>query len=345
MSKEKKEDYYAVLGVSKSADEAEIKKAFRKLALLYHPDKVQKKGADAKEVEAANAKFKSIAEAYEVLSDADKRAVYDKYGHQGLQNGPPEDAQSDPRFAHFFGGAGGGGGGAGAAPRFHFTASRPEDIFAQFFGQGGFPQTDSDDDDAAHGMGGMPFGGMGGMGGMPFGAGNAPKRQKASVEPDEIAPGSRVVIHGLVKQQQHNEELGTVQGFDRSAGRYVIELEDGEQLKLKPENLRQIGMRVTITDLTKRPELNGREGIVNGFGADDRLYVSLGGHGGETVALKPANVILPAGTCIKIVGLEKAAQHNGKHGVIEAFDEAASRYLLRLPGNQQIKVKTSNVAI
>jgi hypothetical protein len=197
----------------------------------------------------------------------------------------------------------------------------------------------------AGGMGGMPFGGMGGMGGMPFGAGNAPKRQKASVEPDEIAPGSRVVIHGLVKQQQHNEELGTVQGFDRSAGRYVIELEDGEQLKLKPENLRQIGMRVTITDLTKRPELNGREGIVNGFGADDRLYVSLGGHGGETVALKPANVILPAGTCIKIVGLEKAAQHNGKHGVIEAFDEAAGRYLLRLPGNQQIKVKTSNVAI
>jgi DnaJ family protein B protein 4 len=192
MSKEKKEDYYAVLGVSKSADEAEvrvssefqvsprfsisdfslfcsqIKKAFRKLALLYHPDKVQKKGADAKEVEAANAKFKSIAEAYEVLSDADKRAVYDKYGHQGLQNGPPEDAQSDPRFAHFFGGAGGGGGGgAGAAPRFHFTASRPEDIFAQFFGQGGFPQTDSDDDDAAHGMGGMPFGGMFGGGGMP----------------------------------------------------------------------------------------------------------------------------------------------------------------------------------
>jgi DnaJ family protein B protein 4 len=274
MSKEKKEDYYAVLGVSKSADEAEvrvsrprvsprfsifrlftfvlqIKKAFRKLALLYHPDKVQKKGADAKEVEAANAKFKSIAEAYEVLSDADKRAVYDKYGHQGLQNGPPDDAQSDPRFAHFFGGggagggAGGGGAGGAGAPRFHFTASRPEDIFAQFFGQGGFPQTDSDDDDGAHGMGGMPFGGMFGGGGMPgmgmgMGGGRGARSSgKPKVVVSEVACTLEELATGVLKKLKV-----TARAFDES--RQPIQRSSVIELDIKPGF--QAGTKLTFNN-------------------------------------------------------------------------------------------------
>ena len=76
-----KKDYYEVLGVNKSADEGEIKKAYRKLALQYHPDK-NPNNKDAEE------KFKEAAEAYEVLSDADKRARYDRFGHAGVsQNG------------------------------------------------------------------------------------------------------------------------------------------------------------------------------------------------------------------------------------------------------------------
>ena len=74
-------DYYEVLGVGKSADDAEIKKAYRKLALKYHPDKNPND-------KAAEDKFKEAAEAYEVLSDKDKRARYDRYGHAGVsQNG------------------------------------------------------------------------------------------------------------------------------------------------------------------------------------------------------------------------------------------------------------------
>lgn len=104
-----KRDYYEVLGVSKSATEAELKKAYRKLAIKYHPDK----NPDDKDAEE---KFKEAAEAYEVLSNADKRARYDRFGHQGV------------------GGAAGGG--------FSGGGMSMEDIFSQFgdiFGGGGSP--------------------------------------------------------------------------------------------------------------------------------------------------------------------------------------------------------------
>ena len=86
-----KRDYYEVLGVSKGASDDEIKKAFRKLAKQYHPDL----HPDDKECEA---KFKEVNEAYEVLSDPDKKAKYDQFGHAGV----------DPSF-----GAGQGGGFSG----------------------------------------------------------------------------------------------------------------------------------------------------------------------------------------------------------------------------------------
>jgi len=72
-----KRDYYAVLDVAKTASEADIKKAYRRLAMKHHPDR----NPDDK---AAEDKFKEAKEAYEVLSDAGKRATYDQYGHAGL---------------------------------------------------------------------------------------------------------------------------------------------------------------------------------------------------------------------------------------------------------------------
>ncbi len=109
---EQKRDYYEVLGVSKGASEAEIKKAYRKLAKENHPDL----HPGDKEAEA---RFKEVNEAYEVLSDADKKARYDQYGHAGV----------DPNF-----GAGGGYGGYGGGS---FDFGDLGDIFGSFFG-GGF---------------------------------------------------------------------------------------------------------------------------------------------------------------------------------------------------------------
>ncbi|MGM0508741.1 MAG: molecular chaperone DnaJ [Fusobacteriota bacterium] len=105
-----KQDYYDILGVSKDATDREIKKAYRKLAMKYHPDKTSgDKGSEEK--------FKKISEAYEVLSDSDKRAKYDRFGHSAFE-----------------GGAGGPGGGFGGAGFGDFDDIG--DIFSSFFGGG-----------------------------------------------------------------------------------------------------------------------------------------------------------------------------------------------------------------
>lgn len=108
-----KRDYYEVLGISKGASEAEIKKAYRKLALKYHPDK-NPGDSEAEEL------FKEAAEAYEVLSNAEKKARYDQFGHAGMSGagGFGGGMNMDDIFSQFgdiFGGAFGGGGSFGGS--------------------------------------------------------------------------------------------------------------------------------------------------------------------------------------------------------------------------------------
>uniref|UniRef100_A0A3P8X1V1 DnaJ heat shock protein family (Hsp40) member B6a n=1 Tax=Cynoglossus semilaevis TaxID=244447 RepID=A0A3P8X1V1_CYNSE len=99
-------DYYQVLGVRRDASADDIKKAYRKLALRWHPDK------NPENKEEAEKKFKELSEAYEVLSDANKRTIYDQYGKEGLTG-------SNRGRDHF---------------HEHFTFRNPEDVFREFFG-------------------------------------------------------------------------------------------------------------------------------------------------------------------------------------------------------------------
>ena len=109
-----KRDYYEVLGVGRSADEKDLKAAYRKLAKQLHPDANQ---GDAQ----TEAKFKELNEAYDVLKDPQKRAAYDRFGHQAFENG-----------------MGGGSGGAGFGPDFNSSMSDIfEDLFGDFMGGGG----------------------------------------------------------------------------------------------------------------------------------------------------------------------------------------------------------------
>ena len=111
-------DYYEILGVGRDADDAEIKKAFRRLARELHPDRNQ-------EDPQAEEKFKELAEAYEVLSDAQRRRTYDAYGHEGLRTG-------------------------GYSPDFEGFGSF-SDIFSAFFGGGGFESAFGGGRRAGHG--------------------------------------------------------------------------------------------------------------------------------------------------------------------------------------------------
>jgi len=113
-----KRDYYEVLGVPKNAEADAIKRAYRKIALRYHPDK-NPGNAEAEE------RFKESAEAYEVLSHTEKRAAYDRFGHAGVGGGPQFGSMDDifSAFGDLFGGGRRGGGGGGS-------------IFEEIFGGG-----------------------------------------------------------------------------------------------------------------------------------------------------------------------------------------------------------------
>ncbi|XP_057947850.1 uncharacterized protein LOC131143511 isoform X3 [Malania oleifera] len=124
-------DYYKILQVDRNAKDDDLKKAYRKLAMKWHPDK------NPNNKKEAEAKFKKISEAYDVLSDPQKRAVYDQYGEEGLKGQVPPPS-----------GAGGFGPTPDGGPTtFRFNPRSADDIFSEFFG---FTS---------------PFGGMGDMGG------------------------------------------------------------------------------------------------------------------------------------------------------------------------------------
>ncbi|KAL2557893.1 DNAJ heat shock family protein [Forsythia ovata] len=124
-------DYYKILQVDRNAKDDDLKKAYRKLAMKWHPDKNPNNKKDAE------AKFKQISEAYDVLSDQQKRAIYDQYGEEGLKGQVP------PPGAGGFSGMSDGGG----PNMFRFNPRSADDIFSEFFGFN------------------SPFGGMGDMGG------------------------------------------------------------------------------------------------------------------------------------------------------------------------------------
>ena len=157
-----KRDYYDVLGVSRSASASEIKKAYRKLAKKYHPDT----NAGNKEAEQ---KFKEVTEAYNVLSDEEKKKMYDQFGHAAFDGSAPNGAYQG-NAGNYGSGFGGSYSGAyqdanGAYHEYHFNSSDMGDIFDDMFGN------IFHGDESGKGFGSFRSGGTGGFKG--FGSGGS----------------------------------------------------------------------------------------------------------------------------------------------------------------------------
>lgn len=195
---------YDLLGVQPSASDADIKKAYRKMALKYHPDKPT----------GDTEKFKQVSEAFQILSDKEKREVYDQYGLEAARGNAPA---GNP-----FGGAGGGGGGAGGNPfggngTFRFStngggghAFSQDDAFNIFNQFGGFE--DLFGGSMGGGMGGGMPGGMGGMGGMGSGMGgrgggaSSARRREPEVVDLKVPVSLEELYNGGVKKLKINRK-------------------------------------------------------------------------------------------------------------------------------------------
>jgi len=332
----KSDDYYRVLGVDRGAAENEIAKAYKKLALKYHPDK----NPDNREVAEEN--FKLITAAYEVLHDADKRRTYDQFGKQGVQGGAGGGGgmnfeQADDIFKHFFGGG---------------------DPFSMFFGEdggkgmgkGGGKQIFFGAPGMGGGMGGFPGmdGGMGGFPGMPgmMGKGGHGGPAKPPPPPAHAMPrGTRVVVRNLTKAADHNGKKGKITEWQQAKSRYEVELDDNTTLSLRPSNLTQ-QCNVRLTGIESQPELNGLTGdIVNYDDNNGRYGVQLKAkmsNGRDFVGLQPANVILASGIRVQIQGLSNE-QFNGLMAQVMEVDATAMRYTVLCQNGKQIKIKFDNV--
>merc|ERR1719221_1767687 len=165
--------YYDLLGVSKNASDEDLRKAYKKAAVKWHPDKHSSKSEE--KVKEAEEEFKQINEAYDVLSDSEKRKVYDLYGEEGLKGGGPP-PESHPGAGgsrgweeHFQPGSGYQGGPSGRPNGAGYKyAGDPSDFFAQFM---------SGANQRQRSFGETPFGGMGGLEEMFHGGGGGRSRR------------------------------------------------------------------------------------------------------------------------------------------------------------------------
>lgn len=226
----KKRDYYEVLGVSKSATDEEIKKAYRKLAKKYHPD-MNKDNPQAEEL------FKEVTESYNVLSDKEKRKLYDQFGHAAFDEGAGQGAYGNST-AGGFGGQGFGGGSfhfrgnpGGSYQEFHYTGDENlDDIFDGIFG-GGFKKGGFGGKGFGHGFHSTGFGDAEDLFGGRSGRNRAREGEdvlaKVDVTFDEAALGADKVIR-----------FRSPDGTDQSLQVHIpAGIDSGQKIRLKGKGM------------------------------------------------------------------------------------------------------------
>eukprot|EP00558_Chaetoceros_sp_UNC1202_P001940 CAMPEP_0197258814 /NCGR_PEP_ID=MMETSP1429-20130617/83196_1 /TAXON_ID=49237 /ORGANISM="Chaetoceros sp., Strain UNC1202" /LENGTH=379 /DNA_ID=CAMNT_0042722999 /DNA_START=88 /DNA_END=1227 /DNA_ORIENTATION=- len=371
------EDYYAILGCNRKADDSTLKKAYRKLAVKWHPDK----NPDNDE---ATKNFQKISEAYAVLSDAQKRKMYDQFGKEGANAADNMPEGGMPGGMGGFPGFGGGmpsGGGGGAM---HMSPEEAQQFFGSMFGSddpfgGLFGMNGGGMPGGVHvnvGSGGMPGGGMGGMPGgmpggmdpfsmmfgggmpggmgagmhgMPSGFGGMPSQFPPQKPPpqryDVIPPRTVISLKGLVNSPERNGDQGVIQEYNPIKERYRVQFEDSQEtMYIKASNMLQ-HVHVRIHDVKSQPELNGKTGtIITWLPAKQRYNIHVS-ELKKVVSLRPANVVLDTGTVGQIDGLKSKPELNGKWGTIKGWIRDSNKYDVQLSQQQVIRIKAEYMRV
>mmetsp|Transcript_7229 Transcript_7229/g.18886 ORF Transcript_7229/g.18886 Transcript_7229/m.18886 type:complete len:371 (+) Transcript_7229:117-1229(+) len=362
-------DFYAILGVDRNADDAQLKRSYKKAAIKYHPDKHASK-SDAEKTQAEE-KFKEVAEAFETLSDKDKRAVYDRYGEEGLKVGggrsPAGDMSSGFRTsgvpAGFAGGFPGGGVsfsfGASGSGASGMDTARAEAIFRQMFssmdgfgsigGFGGSPsrmhsnmRSDSPvaDDPFSDLVGGMlgsstisRAGGAGGTRGA---------RRPRSNRLDMLPTGAFVQLHGL-SDPTRNGAIGRIERYDENTQRYIIALDNtcSQSVAIRPANVMQVVQQARVVG-TSQSALNDKIISAATYDKSSKRYKCEGLKADGTVlALKPENVILPQDCRVTVESVKSRPALNGQVGSIIGVEN--ERYVVQI-ADEAVRLRFGAVA-
>jgi len=332
------ECYYKALGVDISASESDIVKAYKKLALKYHPDKNPDNRRQAEE------QFKGISQAYAVLSDPQQRRAYDTDQQRKkaaftsrvpcgpTRTGGLSDAEADALFHTLLG--------ARAPSRSTFSFDEKGATPGHGFGSGKQVHMD-------HLMAGI-FGGLGGPAGPPPAYRASPQPPPPSAAPPPAPPpdcfipaGTNVIVRGLEKAPLHNGKAGIVKSFDASRGRYTVAVEVSVVLSLRPQHVTQ-RCTVELTGLRDMPELAGRVGEVAGYDEQSDQYRVLLPGLPLAVAVGRGCCVLKDGTFITLTGLSQE-HYNSQPAQILAVHREVARYTVRCQSGETIKVKYDRV--
>ena len=303
------DNYYKILGINKTANEKTIKKAYRKLAVKYHPDK-NKNDPKAAEV------FKKINQAYSILSNKEKRDQYDTFGETSDRTSLSQE-QAQQMFSSFFGSSG--------FPFMGVSNKFTQNVSFSFSQQGfqqGFTTVES-----------IP---------KKF------TRQKSFYGQKDfeknlyyLKKNSQVIVKKLKKNPTYNNRVGLIHSYDSKKKRYRVKLNDKEYLSLLVDNLQQIQL-VRIKGLTKKTELNNQIGRVVGFN-NNRYLVLL--ESKQAIALKKNNVRIQNEALVKICNLIQNKELNNFWALVKDYNPSQGKYTVKTENNKMLKINENNLQI
>ena len=331
----KSDNYYKILGISKTADKNTIKKAYRKLAVKYHPDK-NKNDPNAAEL------FKKINQAYGILSDKEKRRQYDTFGEASDRPSFSQE-QAQQMFSQFFGGSGFPFGRSNENVMFSYNGIPQNFAFSfpgQAFSSNNFSQNAfSSNDFSSNSFSQNSFP----QNSFPINSGfpRTAFRKAHFKKKFQLDKNVKVIIKNLKKNSEYNNKIGIIHSFDSNKSRYRVKLNDDIYLSLLIDNLQQI-KSVKIQDLNTQKNLNGKTGQIVGF-KNNRYLVMLDSN--QAISLKKKNVRLQKNTLVKIIGLQSNQEYNNSWVLIEDYNNLERKYTVSTKNGKKLKIKEINLQV